>query len=133
VLNEREAFKVGFLARCAEHGMTRSEIRQAVKTALDKLASGSGILGGLASAAGHIGSSVANIGIPLALVAPPVLGGIGGAMAANATDINDTDVKDIQDKEVLDTYRQETAKLKRQRQVRQYRKANQPRSRAYYG
>lgn len=129
-LTTNEAFKVGFLTRCAEVGLSQAEIVQAVKTAQDKLAS-------LGSAIGNVVGSVANtatsVGVPTALIAPPVLGGLAGYGLAKATDIDDTDVKEIQDRELLDVYKAETDKLKRQQAVRSFRKNQAQQYRPYYG
>ncbi len=115
----REAFKVGFLARCAEEGLTADEIAGRVKAAGDKFAS---LLGGLGSAAG----SVLSTGIPLAIAAPVALGGIAGYGLSRMTDIDDTDVKEIKNNELLDTYAAETAKLRRQKAVRDFKAGRKP-------
>lgn len=115
-LDARDAFKVGFLARCAEEGLSGDQIAGRVKAAGDKFAS---LLSGLGSAAG----SALSTGIPLALAAPIVLGGAAGYGLSRATDIDDTDVAEIKGNELLDTYAAETAKLRRQRAVREFRAA----------
>lgn len=118
-LTSREAFKVGFLARCAEEGLSADQIADRVKAAGDKFAS---FLGGLGSAAG----SVLSTGIPLALAAPIALGGVAGYGLSRATDIDDTDVDEIKNNELLDTYSAETAKLRRQQAVRAFKAGQKP-------
>lgn len=115
-LSEREAFKVGFLARCAEDGMSRDEILGAVKQATEKVAGLIGDVGGLA------GSAVSHAA-PIALLAPPALGALAGLGLSRATDIDDGDVKEVKDREVIDAYRTEAAKLRRQKAVRDYARA----------
>lgn len=113
MLTPREAFKVGFLARCAEEGLSPAQIQDRVKLARDKFA---GVLDSL----GHAAGSVFSTGAPLALIAPPALGAIAGYGLSRATDIDDTDVDEIKNNELLDTYANETAKLRRQKAVRDF-------------
>lgn len=117
-LSDREAFKVGFLARCVEDGLDRDQMLQTVKQAADKLAGFLGDIGGMASGAFHTAA-------PLALLAPPALGALAGAGLAKATDIDDADVDDVKDREVIDAYQTEAAKLRRQKAVRDYARARQ--------
>ena len=117
MLTPREAFKVGFLARCAEEGLSADQIADRVKFALDKFA---GLLDTVTGSASNLGSAALSTGLPLALLAPVALGGIAGYGLSRATDIDDTDVDEIKNQELLDTYAQQTAKLKRQKAVRDY-------------
>lgn len=119
MLTAREAFKVGFLGRCAEEGLSAEQIAERVKLAGDKFAS---FLGGLGSAAG----SVLSTGIPLAIAAPVALGGVAGYGLSRMTDIDDTDVAEIKNNELLDTYAAETARLRRQKAVRDYKRGQKP-------
>lgn len=122
-LSAREAFKVGFIARCVEHGMTTDQMLGAVKSAMDKLA----LFGAVGDAAKELTRLVGSVGVPLALAAPPVIGGLAGAGLAKATDVSDKDVSDIKDREVIDTYRTEAAKVRRQQAIRQMQAAKQSR------
>lgn len=123
MLTSREAFKLGFLARCAEEGLSADQIAGRVKAAADKFASFlGGVTGGLGSAAG----SVLSTGVPLALIAPAALGGVAGYGLSRMTDIDDTDVAEVKNRELLDTYAQETAKLRRQKAVRDYKAGLKP-------
>lgn len=119
-LTPREAFKVGFLARCVEDGLSPSQIGERVKQASEKLA----FLSELAGKAMDVGAGAVgglyNYGLPMALAAPPILGGMAGYGLARATDIDDTDVADIKDQEVLDEYRRQTQRLGREREVKDY-------------
>jgi hypothetical protein len=115
-LTEREAFKVGFLARCAEEGLGRGQVLALVKDAADKVA---GIIGDVAG----IGKDVFSVAAPVALLAPPALGALAGAGLAKATDIDPSDVEDIKDREVIQSYHRESARLRRQRAVRDYARA----------
>lgn len=127
-LTAQEAFKVGFLARCVRDGQTPDQILARVKQAaalLEKRA----FLGGLLDAAGGAAKSVAGYGLPLALAAPPVLGGLGGYALAKATDVDDTDVDDVKNREIVDELRRQTEALRRQKAVRDYRKDVRPAAR----
>lgn len=121
MLTAREAFKVGFLARCAEEGLSADQIAGRVKLAADKFA---GVIDGVIGGATGIGKSVIGTGLPIAALAPIALGGLAGYGLSRATDVDDTDVAEIKNQELLDTYAQETARLKRQKAVRDY-KASQ--------
>jgi phosphate/sulfate permease len=122
-LTDREAFKVGFLKQCATEGLSPDEILSRVKTAsymLEKRAFIGGLIGGAANAAGGALKTVGSYGLPLALAAPPILGGLAGYGLAKATDVDDTDVDAIKNRELVEEYRRQAEKLKRQRAVRDY-------------
>lgn len=130
-LSPRESFKVGFLGRCAEAGMTPDQMLGVIKQAQDKLAFVSGLLGGLKDVASGVGGAVTGYGIPLALAAPPVLGGIAGYGLGRLSDIDDTDIDDIKDQEVLDEYKRQTARLLREQKVRDYQKTKKQTGRIF--
>ncbi len=75
-LTATQAFKAGFLARCAAEGMTLAETRTAVKTAVAKTA----VLGTVVGQGLDLGKSLAGLtlgwALPLGLVAPPIAGGL---------------------------------------------------------
>lgn len=85
-LTEKQAFKVGFLLRCADEGLTIEETHQRVKQAIDKYANplaalaGAGtVLGGLAK---HVLPFGAESGLALGIGAPVAAGAGLGYMAA---------------------------------------------------
>jgi len=124
-LSGRDAFKVGFLSRCVEMGMTTDQIDQHVKQA------GLGaVLGTLGKALGTVGTagtkavggmteglakSLAGTAAPLLLAAPPVIGGLGGWGLASATDVDDTDIDEMKTKEIKEELERQTAMLQRAR------------------
>jgi len=124
-LTAQEAFKVGFLARCVSDGLSPDQMLSRVKQAQDMLEKRA-FLGGIANsaigAAGGVAKSMAGYGIPLALLAPPALGGLAGYGLAKATDVDDTDVNEIKQKELVEEYQRQAEKLKRQKLVRGYTK-----------
>ena len=132
MLSAREAFKVGFLSRCVEEGLSLEEAQQRVKMALDKQAgladigkAAIGLPGAAIGAASNVVSSVAkpllSYGIPFALAAPPIAGGLAGYSLAKITDTDDQDPDEIKKQELVDEYRRQTARLNRERQMREYR------------
>lgn len=123
-MTSKEAFKIGYLSRCVEDGLSNDEILGSVKTASDKLA-------GLTDAVGKLITTVGGIGVPLALAVPPGLGILGGYGLAKATDVDERDVKDLQRQEVLDTYRRESERARRQKALRDYAKYRQRTGRVF--
>lgn len=121
-LTPREAFKVGFLSRCVEDGLTLEQAHERVKIASEKLAGLTDIPGKILDLGKPVVSSALSWGIPLGLAAPPIAGGIAGYMAAKGTDIDDTDVAEVKRRELIEEYKRQTAKLIRDRQAREYRK-----------
>jgi hypothetical protein len=127
-LTPHEAFKVGFLARCVRDGLTPEQIHDRVKTAAD-LFEKEAFLGSLIGAAGNAVKGMGGYALPLAIAAPPVLGGLGGYALAKATDVDDTDVEDIKGQEVLDEYRRQAERLRRLQAARAARTPERPNAR----
>lgn len=122
MLDERQMFKAAFMRDCIERGYTTpQQMLGQVKEAQGWI---SRLLGGAYNltapvAQGTLGTA-AQYGIPLALAAPPILGGTGGYLLARATDIDETDVSEAKNKEVIEELRRQTERLRRQRQAQQY-------------
>lgn len=127
-LTPGDAFKVGFLLKCAEDGLTPAETLARVSAAraavekrafdpIDRLANGIGsAFGGVTDVA----KGLASYAVPAALIAPPAIGALGGYALARATDVDDTDVGEIKNREVIDEYKRQSDKLRRQTAVRNY-------------
>lgn len=135
-MTEKEAFVLGFIHRCVADGLNAEQISAQVKKAEDVLSAAlnhaekrAGILGDVAGAVGN----VATTALPLAIAAPPILGGLGGYALARATDIDDTDVEDVKSRELIDTYKVEAEKLRRAKQQRAAKQQQMSRVRGYYG
>lgn len=117
MLTPREAFKVGFLAHCAELGMGSDEIEEFAKTAsalvkhgiLDQLGKG---LSSIGSGIGGAIEGLGNYGIAAALLAPPAIGAGGGYMLGRMTDIDDEDVDSIKQQEIIDEYLRNAERLR---------------------
>lgn len=127
-LTPHEAFKVGFLARCVRDGLTPDQMLGRAKFAADLLEK-EGFLGSLIGAAGNAARGLGSYALPLAIAAPPVLGGLGGYALAKATDVDDTDVDDIKGQEVLEEYRRQADRLRRMRAAREARVQDKPSAR----
>lgn len=128
MLTPQEAFKVGFLARCVSDGLSPDQILTRVKQAhdlLEKKAILGNVINGVSGAAGSVAKGLAGYGIPLALLAPPALGGLAGYGLAKATDVDDTDVAEIKQRELVDEYQRQVEAMKRQKDVRKYKEHRQ--------
>ncbi len=128
-MTDRDAFKLGFLARCVEAGQKPEDMLKEAQTALD-LVKNAGVvdaLSGLGTKALDLGAGAAkgllSFGIPAAAMAPPALGAVAGYGAARMSDIGDTDVAEIRSQELIDQYRRESERLRRQKAVKDYHRA----------
>lgn len=106
-MNAREAFKFGYLARCASDGIGPDE----AEGRMEKFAT-PGIT--------EIPGLMAEWAIPALLAAPPVVGATLGYTAAKLNDVGDEDVKSVQNRELVREYRDQTENLNRQRASRDY-------------
>ena len=129
----KEAFRLGFLARCAEEGLTGEHLNARIKSAAEKQSIGwlipaAGLAaagaGGLAIARGGVRDLASGAGTLAGLIpAGGLLAGAGlGYGAAKMTEPNITD-DDIKAQELADTYRIYAEKAKANRRARQYRVA----------
>lgn len=121
MLSERDAFKVGFLARCVEEGLTLQQAHSRVKEARDKLAGLTDLPGKALELAKPVVGAIAGYGLPALLAAPPIVGGVVGLTAAKMNDIDDTDVAEIKQRELTDEYARQTRNVLRNKAVRDYR------------
>lgn len=121
-MNDREAFKFGFIQQCIEVGLTTpqdmlSVVKQAGMGAgpLALLYSGGEALKGLAGAVQEFGSWA----LPAALVAPPAIGyGLGRLAGRAGNSVSDTDVEGVKNQELIDEYRQQASRLRREGSLR---------------
>lgn len=129
----KEAFRLGFLARCAEEGLTGEHLNTRIKSAAEKqswlplaLGLGTAALGGAALARGGVRDLASGAGVLAGLIpAGGLMAGAGlGYGAAKMTEPNITD-SDIKAQELADTYRIYAEKAKANRRARQYRVARQ--------
>lgn len=121
MLTEKEAFKVGFLYKCADAGLTQEETIQAAKCAeaflkqadvQDFLTKPYNVAWDIAA---NTGKSLGNIGVAGLLLGPGAIGAGLGAGAAAITDVDDTDVAAIKQQELIDEYNRQKALLNSRR------------------
>jgi hypothetical protein len=115
-VDAKTAFKLGFLARCSEEGLTGADLDARIKQAgvLDTLKSiGSGASSAIS---GFTGLS----GMPLA--AGITLGGMGGWGLAKALDPQ-IDDETLKSEELANTYRAYANRLRSRKKALQYRPA----------
>jgi hypothetical protein len=105
-LDEKQAFKLGFAAYCAEKGMTPDDANNFVKSAI-----------GLTDIAG-----AGLVGIPFGV---GMLG--GGALGFGAAKYDEPEInpEEIKAKQLAETYKIYTNRLKARRAYQQYRNARQ--------
>ena len=125
-LSPRDQFKVAFLEKCAEEGLTPDEILEKVKTAQSRVKHAEDsifktLMGLGGSTLTGAGTALQNVGLPLALMAPPVVGALGGRALAKLQEPTDDTVKDIQHEELMSEYRRQIKQLEREKNLRQYR------------
>lgn len=108
MLNDREAFKAGFLKRCADQGLSHEETLAAVKQANVEMEKGADWLTDLLGKAYGIAT-------PALLAGPPALGVGGAYLYSRATDTDDTDVQAVSKKELAELYRAQAKRIRESR------------------
>lgn len=114
-VTEKEAFKLGFLYRCAEESLTGPALDARIKAAADLCKSGALDLGVL-NHAFDATRGLAAAPIMLGTVA----GGLGGHLAAKLTE-PDVDEEDLKARELAAAYKAYAARAKTNRKLRLYR------------
>lgn len=124
-LTEKEAFRLGFLTRCAEEGLTGDALQTRIKAAAEKkadLAAFLSLLGGAARTGWEGAKGLAATGGQLAIGVPAAVGlaggGLGGYALAKFNEPNITD-DDVKAQELADTYRRYAQRLKINRKLSQ--------------
>ena len=103
MLTAAEAFRVGFMERCAADGLSVAEIQGRIKQA----ASWPELLA-------NYGAK----GVGALLLAPPVLGGLGGYAAGRISGDESVDPAEIKKREMLAETRQQTQRLQQESAAR---------------
>lgn len=116
-LTPREAFKFGFLARCVEDGLSPAQVVEKAAAVFIH-----DPFGAAEDAAKSTAKLMMGVGVPLALAAPPVLGGLAGFGLSRATDVNQRDVDEVKNDELTDEYRRQADLLRRTQALRTARK-----------
>lgn len=106
-LDERTAFKMGFLTRCMEEGLAGDDLQERIKAA---------------TIGGAIGTLVGGtVGLPLA--AGLGLGGLAGMGWAHATNPETPDPETSKIKELEQAYKIQAARMRARRALKEYRSA----------
>mgnify|MGYP003626125732 CR=1 FL=1 len=141
MLSPQEAFKLGFLSKCVEQGLTVSQMRAEVKKASDELdliekeavfdwfqperrevwdtignlaeTAGTGVLGALA-------------------LGPPAAGAAAGILHSQLSDVDEEDVEDVKKRELVDEYLRQAEKLRQSARMREHRDSRKKRPGGLY-
>ena len=122
-MDSRQIFKAAFISRCLEEGhLTPDEIRGVAEQQIKQAQLAPIVAGGASSAlsSGAMGlgkglmSGMFDLGVPLLLAGPPVIGGALGALAAKATDVSDLDPAEAKNQELIDEYNRQRSRIARQ-------------------
>ena len=117
-MDPREAFKIGFMARCIEEGLSQEKTAELVEKAAE------GTISGLVDAGKAVGYPLALA----ALAAPPTIGGLAAYFNNRALDTSDQgDVEEIKQRELTESYRRMAEQLRQTKALRD-RKAKRKRS-----
>ncbi len=130
MLSGKESFKVGFLSRCIEEGVSNEEALQRIKAASDSLdvaekqagvydvlRDAGGFASGLLSPVVEQAAGVAKNSL---LFGPPLLGAGAGYLHSKLTDVDEEDTEDIQKEELIDEYRRQADRLRQSQALRAY-------------
>jgi len=128
MLTERQSFKVAFLKRCADAGLTIEETHGCVKEALDNMKQADGLFGAINSltakplntawdVVGDTAKTLGNIGITGLVLGPPAAGAGAGYLASRLGDVDEDDIEAAKKKELIEAYRMNAEKLRRKQQA----------------
>lgn len=120
-LSAAEAFKFGFLLRCADENLSPAQTQERVKLA-------SGLLSHL-KAAGvfDTGLKLLNTSLAVPIIASGLAGAAGGYGLSKMT-TNDVNPDDIKNQELIAAFQQQADRIRRTMAARRYRDASAPRS-----
>lgn len=118
-LTPREAFKIGFMLRCAEEGLDPAQVQDRIQKAAAVLLEKQALLGGLISSddvRSGLGG-LANLGIGAAMTVPIGIGLLGGYLANRAREA-DVDEEDVRNRELIDELRHWTRRARERAKVK---------------
>lgn len=122
-MTNEEAFKIGFLMRCAEEGLVPESVAARIKQA--SLHKDANVLTSWVTGAGTAGAGIAkrfvgsllNLGKLGLIAAPPLAGVAGGYTLAKATQ-DDFDTDEARKRELIAEYQQALDQLTRTSRIR---------------
>jgi hypothetical protein len=125
-MTPNEAFRLGFITRCAEEGLNGDQLQQRIKLAAEKKAYMNYILptlllgGGLTLASRAPGMTGTAIGLPAAAGL-----GIGAGLGYGAAKVTEPNISadDIKAMELADTYKIYAARAQANRKAQKYRQS----------
>lgn len=109
MLTPREAFRIGFLMRCADEGLDAAGTQHRIEKAAALVEKQAGPLSALSGLAGHAGG--------LALAAPLALGAGGGLLASSLTS-DSIDEDDVRQQELIAELKHWARRAREQRKMR---------------
>jgi DNA-binding LytR/AlgR family response regulator len=104
-MNSKEAFKAGFLLRCADAGMTGAEVAATMQKAAEIVEKRGLSVEGLASGAAGLASPVTNFAqnaLLFGAIGAPIAAGYGVAHMANEALNPEVDEDDVKKQELID-------------------------------
>ena len=119
-MTEKEAFKIGFLLKCAAEGLTVEQVESRIQQRASSIKKEADLLGGIATLAGRglsLAGTVADKAFWPAMLAPPLLG-IAGAYGLSRAQDDTYDVDEAKKREEIAAYRRAIDQLKRSRRKR---------------
>jgi len=110
-MTPKEAFKIGFLEKCAADGLSKAETLERIQHATfmcktAHMTKSADPISAIANLFGRLGSAA----LPLALLAPPIAGAAGGALLAKAPD-DAYDKSEARKKELIAEYGRAVEKM----------------------
>lgn len=112
-MSPKEAFKVGFMLRCADEGLAPGDVEDRIQKAAG-LMQKQGIFD---NALGHIGGALGTAGM-MGLAAPIALGGLGGYFLNKTREAN-VDEEDVRTRELISELRTLAHRAKTQQKAKQ--------------
>ena len=108
-LTPREAFRIGFVMRCADEGLTGEQVRERVEKAAALVEKRGGPLSALGGLAGHAGGL---------LLAAPLAAGVGGGYLAHKMVEDSVDEDDVRQQELIAELKHWARRAREQRKMR---------------
>lgn len=114
MITPREAFRIGFLKRCVDDGLTPVQTRDRFEKAAEFLEKqGTSMLGEAGGALNKLLGSAATYGVAL-----PIAAGVGGGYLANKMTEDDLDEDDVRKRELIEELQHWTRRANEQNKLK---------------